>query len=518
MQMNKAKNPADFGFSPEAGAAANVAALQAALDGGGLIVIDTPGVYDLNDTVLLDSDTRLVCAPGVVFRKVAPYCNVLTNRGALTKTYNENITLEGLEVSVNGQEANPVLVPGLRAQLGFHYIKGLTLRDVRCLDGGPHQYLMYVVTWSHLRLENVRLAGDKDGIKLNNGHDAVIRDLDLTTYDDGLSLCGTDYASTLLEVGDVYNVRYVNVTDHQYKSIFGRTCLLYTGSWADYRNGNEYGSGDFCLHEGNLYQVVNSGGFLAIASAPPTHTEGTVTSAAGIPWRFVQPCDFYDTHVYNVSFENCLFGKSGNIVANFTVPDWYYRNKEGVHRPSYPGTEQNTSCRGITLSNCRLVGKGPQVLVNVMGNMKDVQISGCYVSNPQSTLINLDPDAATEELLAGINGCAFPAGLAGPPVGPLPDHQECPILRRDIEDTGKLVAVHNGGRVVCSAAGNSYHGAGLECAVSHGSQLRFTTMDLPLKNREILTPEPGDLCRGADGLWVYGARGWTNLSARNAER
>lgn len=513
MQMNNVKTPAAFGFSPEASAATNVAALQAALSGGGLVIIDQPGVYDLNDTVLLDSDTRLICAPGVVLRKVAPYCNVLTNRGAVTKTYNENITIEGLEICVNGQEGNPELVPGLRAQLGFHYVKGLTLKDVTCLDGGPHQYLMYVVTWEHLQLENVRLIGHKDGLKLNNGHDAVIRNLDLTTYDDGLSLCGTDYASTLLEVGDVYNVRYENVTDHQFADIFGRTCLIYTGSWADYQKDNEYGSGDFCLHEGRLYQVVANGGFLAIATDAPTHTAGLVTGVDGIPWRYIQPCDFHQTNVHDVTFHNCIFEKAGNIVANFDVPDWYYRELEGIHRPAYPGTEGNSSCWGITLSNCRLTGTGPQVLVNVMGNMTDVSFVGCHVSNPLSTLVNVDPSSVTDELLVSLTGCTFSAGLAGPPAEPLPDHQNCPILRSDMDDTGKLIAIHNGGKITCSAAGNSYRGEAVTCAASGGSQLRFGSMDLPLQSRDVLTPQVGDTCRGTDGLWVYTAEGWRDLSA-----
>ncbi len=514
MNRIQTKNAADFGFSPEAPARANVAALQAALDGGGLVVVDRPGVYDLDSTVFLDSDTRLVCAPGVVFRKVAPYCNVLLNRGALTKTYNESITIEGLRLSVNGQEAMPTLVHGLRAQLGFFYVRNLTLRDFACLDGGPHQFMIYVVTWSHLLIENVTLAGDKDGIKLNNGHDAVIRDLDLTTYDDGLSLCGTDYACVLPETGDVTNVRYINVTDHQYKNIFGRTCLIYTGSWAEYRKGNEYGAGDFCLSAGRLYQSVNSAGFLAAAAAAPVHDTGVVTGDDGLSWRFVQPCDFLETRVYNVSFENCIFEKSGNIVANWTVPESYYRNLCGIHRPSYPGTERNTRCGGITLSHCRLVGKGPQILVNVMGSMTDVLISACHIGNPTSTLINVDDSSPNQELLASLNGCVFSAGLNGPPAEPFPDHQNCPLLRRDIGDTGKLMAVHNGGRVVCSAAGNAYRGTGVECTVSNGSHLRFPTMDLPLRNREVLTPTSGDLCRGPEGLWVYGATGWTELTAR----
>lgn len=502
-----------LGFSPTANADTNVAALQAALDGGGTITIDIPGVYDLNNTVFLDSNTRLICAPGVVFRKTAPYCNVLMNRGALTKEYNENITIDGLEVSVNGQEAPPTLVYGLRAQLGFFYVRHLTIRNVTCLDGGRYQFLVYIVTWANLLIENVRLAGDKDGIKLNNGHDALIRNVDLTTYDDGLSLCGTDYASVVLEVGDVYNVCYSNVTDHQYRNIFGRTCMIYNGSWADYRSGNEYGSGDFCFHEGKLYQVLSDRGFQAVASVPPVHLSGTITGADRIPWRFVQPCDFHQTQVFNVTFDNCIFEKSGNIVANVAIPDWYYKLKNGVFRPSYPGTERNTGSYGFIINNCRLVAKNPQVLVNLMGNMKDILINACYINNAHCTLINVDETSANDELNATINGCILASGIGGSPIGPFPDHQECPLLKRDIEETGKLVVVHNGGKVNCSAAGNIYRGAGFECSVSNGSRLRFSSVDIPLRNRELLTPEVGDVCRDTDGIWTYRTDGWNNLSA-----
>jgi hypothetical protein len=494
-----------------------VAALQAALDGGGTVSVDTPGVYDLNQTLFLDSNTRLVCCPGVVFRKVAPYCNVLVNRGALTKQYNDNIVIDGLEISVNGQEASPTLVYGLRAQVGFFYVRNLTLRNFTCVDGGAHQFLIYIVTWSNLLIENVRLAGDKDGIKLNNGHDAVIRNLDLTTYDDGMSLCGTDYPSVLLEVGDVYNVRYINVTDHQYKDIFGRTCLIYTGSWADYQDGNRYGTGDFCLSAGKLYQVVNEG-FAAVAStAAPVHASGVVTAADGIAWRFIQPCDFYQTHVYNVSFENCIFEKSGNLVANWITPRWMYERGDCVHRNSYPGTEANSTSWGITIANCRVTGAGPQVLVNLMGNMRDVMIAGCYFGNPRSTVINVDPDSVNEELVATLNGClfrtsAFPAGaVAGGGAATVPDYQGCPILRRDIDDAGKLIVVHNGSKVHCQASGNLYHGAPAEVAVTQGSRLRLSNPDLPLRNIGDLSPEPGDLCRGLGGLYLYEAAGWVRL-------
>jgi hypothetical protein len=292
-------------------------------------------------------------------------------------------------------------------------------------------------------------------------------------------LCGTDYPSTLLEVGDVYNVTYRNVIDRQYKNIFGRTCLIYTGSWAEYASGNEYGAGDFCVHRGRLYQSNNDAGFLAIATQPPTHDAGIITGDDKIAWRYIQPCDFYQTNVYNVTFENCTFEKSGNIIANFIVPEWYYRTIYGVHRNFYPGTEPNSTTWNISVNNCKIAGVNPQVLVNLMGNMRDVSINGCVFTNPRGTLLNIDRDSANRELILSIHNCSFPAAAAGPlSESDLPNHEKCPILRQDIDDAGKLIVVHNDSRVVCSASGNSSGAKPLVNALSSGSELKLTSCDL----------------------------------------
>lgn len=471
--FHAAKNPEIFGFSPTASAEQNVIALQAAVSGGGLIVIHTPGTYELNDTILLDSDTKLICTSGVVFKKVAPYCNVLLNRGALTKEYNEDITIDGLEICVNGFEAEPSLVHGLRAQLGFFYIRNLNIRNFKCLDGQSYQFLIYIVTWEHLRIENVELAGDKDGIKLSNGHDAIINDVNLNTYDDGLSLCGTDYPSVCVEAGDVYNVRCTNIHDQQYKNIFGRTFLILTGSWADYQNGNEYGSGDFCLSQGKLYQCVNKGGFLGIASSPPSHDNGISAGSDKISWRFVQSCSFLQTNVYNITFDNCVFEKSGNIIANWITPSWHYRKFNGVHRPFYPGTEKHSRSWGISVCNCRINAKAPQVLVNLMGNMNDLSISNCYFSNPQITVLNVDEESSNEKLIMSINNCIFNT-VKNDCRQELPDHQNCPILLCDIKETGKIIVINNGGKICCNATGNLYCGdIEQDCSMSNGSHIQF---------------------------------------------
>lgn len=510
------KNPKTYGFSPTAGADQNVAALQAAVSGGGLIVIDTPGVYELNDTILLDSNTKLVCSHGVIFKKVAPYCNVLLNRGALTKEYNENITIDGLEISVNGFEAPPTLVPGLRAQVGFFYIKNLTIKNFVCVDGKEYQFLMYIVTWENLHIENVKLAGDKDGIKLNNGHDAIIKNLDLTTYDDGMSLCGTDYQSVVVEVGDVYNVRYTNVTDHQYKNIFGRTCLIYTGSWADYADGNEYRSSDFCLNNGKLYQCVNEPGFVQTSSTAPTHSSGIVTGPDTLSWRYIQDCDFYHTHVYNVTFDNCIFEKSGNLLA-------VWDERSPFHRNYYPGTEKIPGAWGISITNCKVNASAEQVLVCVMGNLKDLIISNCVLDDLEA-LIRVDATAFNDIVNVSITGCTF----------------------RNIKHP--LVALHNGKKVIdwalpftrvgtqgylppeppesglddlrtetpvtvnCYLAGNNYSNSTFSNIVTCGARLRFVNMDLPFDSLDNLTPLPGDLCRHVDGLFLYKSTGWVNGS------
>lgn len=95
-----------------------------------------------------------------------------------------------------------------------------------------------------------------------------------------------------------------------------------------------------------------------------------------------------------------------------------------------------------------------------------------------------------------------------------PDHQDCPILRRDIDDCGKLVVANNDGKVICSAAGNSHRNSTFECQTDNASQIRFSSMDLPLKSIDVLSPKVGDVCRSEHGLYVYNAGGWVNQAGR----
>ena len=126
------KIAADYGFKVENDGLANARALQSAVEGGGDVYIDQPGVYELADQILLDDDTSLYfCAGAYVKRVNNPEENgyVFVNRGAYTKTYNHNIQIIGLHLicdevrSVDKEKNSQKVVLGLRGHCSFFYIK-----------------------------------------------------------------------------------------------------------------------------------------------------------------------------------------------------------------------------------------------------------------------------------------------------------------------------------------------------------------------------------------------------------
>lgn len=119
-------NAADYGFLPTASGMDNQKALQKAADNGGTIVIDQPGEYLLGGTVYLGSNTSLIFGNNVKIKKDASngkFTHVFLNKGALTKTYNEHISIEGLNLIVNGVDQQRKEVYGLRGQVAFSISK-----------------------------------------------------------------------------------------------------------------------------------------------------------------------------------------------------------------------------------------------------------------------------------------------------------------------------------------------------------------------------------------------------------
>ena len=137
------KFASDYGFKVNNDGFENARALQNAVLGGGEIFISEPGVYEIADQILLDDDTALHFGEGVYLKRVEnPDGNgyVFINRGAYTKTYNENISIDGLKLICNGVISNPEMrdpqrrILGLNGHCSFFYVKNLTIWNFECLD------------------------------------------------------------------------------------------------------------------------------------------------------------------------------------------------------------------------------------------------------------------------------------------------------------------------------------------------------------------------------------------------
>ncbi len=196
---------AAFGFSPDASGTENTKALQRAVDQGGAIVVSREGTYPVAGTVFLGSNTRLVFGPGVFLKKVVeadgPFSSVLLNKGALTRTWDRNIEIDGLQIIVNGVDVRKFLVYGLHGQLALFYVDTATIRGFRCLDLGRAQYAIHVCTFKNLTVTDAVIHGMKDGVHLGRGSHFHIADCHFRTGDDAIALNGHDYSTGNPEIG-----------------------------------------------------------------------------------------------------------------------------------------------------------------------------------------------------------------------------------------------------------------------------------------------------------------------------
>ena len=92
------------GFLPENSPTENRIAMQALLDRGGTIVVDRPGVYDIDAELRIGSYTTLEFENGAALRKVpvnGKFAYAIVNKGALEKRWDEHIIVRGMKVLVN---------------------------------------------------------------------------------------------------------------------------------------------------------------------------------------------------------------------------------------------------------------------------------------------------------------------------------------------------------------------------------------------------------------------------------
>jgi len=327
---------ADSGFSPEASGLENVKALQRAVDQGGTITVSRPGTYKMAATVYVGGQTSLQFGDGVFLKKVDErglFTHVLLNKGALTRTYDEHISIIGLQLIVNGVFKATDEVYGLRGQIAFFYVKDLRIGRFRCLDVAGNQFAIHVCTFEDLIVDDVIIKGDKDGVHLGRGKRFTIRNGVFQTYDDAVALNAHDYASANPELGWIEDGVVENCHDlADDKKPIGFFCRVLAGGWVDWTPGMEVQNSDTVVSNGRLYRVqAKPDGTIFTSLTRPAHERGSQV-LDGISWVMAQTDLTYTAGVRNVVFRDIILSKPR---IGFSV----HFDNDPYSRSYYPGAE-----------------------------------------------------------------------------------------------------------------------------------------------------------------------------------
>ncbi len=361
----------ELGLSPENPPSRNVEILQAALDRGGTVVISEPGIYQINTTLFIKSDTTLDCANGVSFKKIAspePFAQVIMNRGALTREFDEHIVIRGLKILVN-EIYGKTQFPGMRGQLGFFCVRDLRLEDIRIPDLEPTSYGIHVCTFEDLSITGCKISGKKDGIHLGRGRRFYIGNCVFDTYDDAVALNGHDYDTGNPQLGFIEDGMVELCYDINPDKAVGYFSRILAGAWVDWYEGIEVQKSDTVVSNGRLYRVfAQPDGRTYISRTRPTHEVGHAI-LDGIDWVMVQDDATYSAGVRNVTFRDIFLYKPRT---SFSV----HFDRDRYSRSFYPGAAHPLQ-EALVFENICVLHDGGQDFISVGTPIDSMRISGC---------------------------------------------------------------------------------------------------------------------------------------------
>ena len=422
-RATSASDAAEYGFAPEKSGRENLVAFQKALDRGGLVEVTKPGRYKIADTLLIGSDTTVRCAPGVVFVKSdegKKFSHILLNRGALTRTYDRNIVLEGFTLEVNGMDLDTWMVYGLRGQVAFFYVKDLKITRFRCPDLGTCQFCIHVCTFEDLLIEDVIIDGMKDGIHLGRGRRFTIRDCRFKTGDDPVALNGHDYAESNPEMGWIEDGLVENCHElYDPRIKVGFFCRILAGAWTDWREGMEVQQSDTVVSNGRMYRFRMSdraSGKTFVSKVRPTHETGTRLLDDGCEWTMTQTDVCYTAGCRNLVFRDIWIEQP-------RVAFCIHYDKDVWSRSYYPGAEVPVQ-KNITFENVNVLHNGTRPFLEVVTPVDSVTFINCDLNLTNLAFVPWSTDMVGPMAVTML-GCRFRAkgdytlfkgGIAGKPV------------------------------------------------------------------------------------------------------
>lgn len=377
------KNAADYGLRISNDGFANTCALQNAVLGGGEIMISEPGVYEIADQILLDDDTALHFGEGVYLKRVEnPDGNgyVFINRGAYTKTYNENISIDGLKLICNGVISNPEMrdsqrrILGLNGHCSFFYVKNLTIRNFECLDLPKHNYCIHICTFENVEVENVRVEGMKDAVHFGRGKNFSVRHGKFRTFDDPIALNGHDYIIGNPEMGWIENGLIEDCYDLNDDSTTGYFCRILAGAWTDWYEGMMIQRSDTVVSNGRMYRALMPGdGKTYCSVTPPTHTSGE-KEYDGILWIEMQEDVAYSAGCRNIHFKDIYLQKNRPVA--FSI----HFDRDQWSRSYYPNALSPVQ-ENLTFENIVAESEEMPFLLWSLTPVKNVHFMNCKLKN-----------------------------------------------------------------------------------------------------------------------------------------
>ncbi|MBQ8876845.1 MAG: hypothetical protein IJY63_04800 [Clostridia bacterium] len=331
----------NFGFSPENDGTENAKSLQNAVDNGGEIRVRVPGVYDVSEPIALGDDTALVFEEGVTIRrqpsKSGVNGNAFINKGLFDGICNQNIRLIGLRLLCNGVESTGIgknsRYVGLRAQVGFINVKNLVVDGFECRGLLAKDYGLQIGNFENIRLENLFIEGNKDGVHLAIGKNFIIRHAKFRTYDDPIALNAFDYSVSNTHVGWIENGLIEDCYDLADDTTTGYFCRILGGSWLPWFKGMPVHHSDTVCYNGRIYRVVMNptDGKIYTSNTPPSHERG-YAEYDGIGWVCTQKGDFLNTGCRNIRFKDIHLQKKRTIAVSIDL------NHDTYAHSCYPGS------------------------------------------------------------------------------------------------------------------------------------------------------------------------------------
>ena len=329
-----------MGFMASNNASDNYKAFQTAADIGGDIYIDEPGVYEIDDTIVLGDNTSIIfCAGSSIRRKKNSGENgyVFINRGAYTKEYNQNIRIINMTLICNDVVSDNVTieskkgVPGLKAHLAFSYIKNLYIDNFQVYDLPAKDFAVQVCSFENFVIENSRIEGKKDGVHLGVGNKFAIRHCIFKTYDDPIALNAHDYATSNPQMGWIENGVIEDCYDlDDNNGTTGFFCRILAGSWLKWHKGMEVQHSDIVECNNRLYRVFEKpDGTVFKTVTPPSHKSGLAVYDQ-ITWSMVQNEVIENCGCKNIHFKNIFLQKKRPVAFSL------HFDKDNFSRSYYP--------------------------------------------------------------------------------------------------------------------------------------------------------------------------------------